>query len=189
MFIHFGAIHLLFNMMWLWDLGRVLESRFRKRRFLLLVLGTSLAANVAQAFFGGPNFGGMSGVIYGLFGFVLLRQKFHPAGDVRLNPQTVPWMLLWLVICFTGAVGPVANAAHVAGLISGGVIGWINAMMGGGWSLMQRRRRFQQSIAGADAFLHRCTVCRRTEQDDANLDFRIGADGEEYCTDHLPPRG
>ena len=186
MFIHFGEIHLLFNMMWLWDLGRVLESRFRKLRFLLLVLGTSLAANVAQAFFGGPNFGGMSGVIYGLFGFVLLRQKFHPAGDVRLNPQTVPWMLLWLVICFTGAVGPVANAAHVAGLISGGVIGWVNAMMGGGWGQMQRRRRFQQSLAGADAFLHRCTVCRRTERDDGNLDFRIGADGEEYCTDHLP---
>ncbi len=188
MFLHFGAIHILFNMMWLWDFGRTLESRFRSLRFLLLVLFTSLAANVAQAFFSGPGFGGMSGVNYGLFGFILLRQKFHPAGDIRLNPQTTPWLLIWLVVCFTGYVGPVANAAHVAGLVAGGVIGWINAMMGGGWELMKRRRRFQSALAQSDTVLHRCAVCRRTEKDDENLDFRVGEDGEEYCEEHLPKR-
>jgi membrane associated rhomboid family serine protease len=189
MFLHFGIMHILFNMMWLWDFGRILESRFRSGRFLLLVLFTSLAANVAQAMVSHAGFGGMSGVNYGLFGFILIRQKFHPAGDIRLNPQTTPWLLIWLVVCFTGVVGPVANAAHVAGLVSGGVIGWINAMMGGGWELMKRRRRFQAALAHGDNFLHRCAVCRRTEKDDPDLDFRIGGDGEEYCTDHLPKSG
>jgi len=193
MFIHANIreniLHILFNMLWLWDFGRVLESRFRGLRFLLLVLAVSLAADVAQALVTGPRFGGMSGVNYGLFGFILLRQKFHPAGDVRLNPQTTPFMLIWLVVCFTGAVGPVANAAHVAGLVAGCAIGWVNAMMGGGWEIRQRRRRFQAALSQGDNVLHRCAVCRRTEKDDENLDFRIGSDGEEYCTEHLPKPG
>lgn len=186
-FIHFGFIHLLFNMMWLWDLGRALESRFRALRFALLVLAVSLASNITQAIVSQGNFGGMSGVVYGLFGFVFMRQKFHPAGDVRLNPQIVPFMLIWLVVCFTGAVGPVANGAHVAGLVAGGVIGWVNAMLGGGGAAIKRRREFQRTLPGSDAVLHTCTVCKKTEHDDPNLDFRIGHDGEEYCTDHLPP--
>lgn len=186
MFIHFGVLHLVFNLMWVWELGRVLESRFRGARFLLLVLGVSLVANLCQALASGPNFGGMSGVVYGLFGFVLLRQKFHPAGDVRLNPRMVPWMLIWLVVCFTGQVGPVANAAHVGGLVCGAVIGWVNAMLGGGWGLMKRRRNFQRAISRSDDSLHRCAVCGRTERDDADMEFRVGADGEEYCMEHLP---
>jgi len=186
MFIHFGLLHLVFNLMWVWDLGRVLESRFRGTRFLLLVLGVSLVANLCQALASGPNFGGMSGVVYGLFGFVLLRQKFHPAGDVRLNPQTVPWMLIWLVVCFTGQVGPVANAAHVGGLVAGCVLGFGNAMLGGGWGLLKRRREFQRAVSRSDDSLHRCAVCGLTERDDADMEFRVGADGEEYCMEHLP---
>jgi hypothetical protein len=29
-------------------------------------------------------------------------------------------------------------------------------------------------------------VCGRTEISDPELDFRMAADGEEYCEDHLP---
>ena len=186
MFIHFGVMHIVFNMMWLWDFGRMLEWRFRHLRFVLLVLGISAVANVVQAYLSGPGFGGMSGVNYGLFGFILVRQKFHPDGDVRLNPHTVPFLLIWLVVCFTGALGPIANGAHVAGLVAGCVIGWINAMMGGGWALIKRRREFQRAVTRSDSELHRCAVCQKTEKDDPNLDFRVGADGEEYCMDHLP---
>jgi membrane associated rhomboid family serine protease len=188
MFPHFGLIHLLFNMMWLWDFGRMLESRFRSLRFALLVLGVCVAANVVQAYLSGPRFGGMSGVNYGLFGFILMRQKFHPAGDVRLNPQTTPYLLVWLVVCFTGIVGPVANAAHVAGLVAGAAIGWINAMMGGGWAQIKRRQEFQRAVSRSDSSLHRCAVCKKTERDDPNMDFRVGEDGDEYCMEHLPPR-
>jgi GlpG protein len=32
-------------------------------------------------------------------------------------------MLLWLVLCMTGVMGPIANAAHVVGLVVGIVFG------------------------------------------------------------------
>lgn len=34
--------------------------------------------------------------------------------------------------------------------------------------------------------LHRCALCNRTEASDPDLSFRVAADDEEYCLDHLP---
>jgi len=48
-----------------------------------------------------------------------------------------------------------------------------------------RRRKFEATATPEDAF-HRCTVCKRTEKDDDDLEFRTYADGTEYCVEHLP---
>jgi membrane associated rhomboid family serine protease len=45
-------------------------------------------------------------------------------------------MLLWLVVCMTGTVGPIANAAHVGGLVMGGLWGlipWLRRRILGHW--------------------------------------------------------
>jgi hypothetical protein len=48
-----------------------------------------------------------------------------------------------------------------------------------------RRRRFE-SKASPEETLHRCAVCKRTEKDHPELEFRVSRNGEEYCLDHLP---
>jgi hypothetical protein len=48
-----------------------------------------------------------------------------------------------------------------------------------------RRRRFENK-ASPEETLHRCTVCKRTEKDHPELEFRVSRNGEEYCLDHLP---
>lgn len=186
-FLHFGILHIVFNMMWLWDFGRVLETRFRSLRFLALVLFTAILSNTAQAFDDGSNFGGMSGVNYGLFGFLLARSKLHPDPGFILNRQTVVTLLIWLVVCFTNAFGPVANTAHVVGFTSGGLLGIINALQGGAWALLKRKRQFRSALRKSDHALHQCATCSRTEHDDADLEFYVHPnDGKEYCRDHLP---
>jgi membrane associated rhomboid family serine protease len=37
--------------------------------------------------------------------------------------------------------------------------------------------------------LHHCETCARTEASDPNLEFRVAANGHEYCREHLPGKG
>lgn len=50
---------------------------------------------------------------------------------------------------------------------------------------MQRRRKFQKASYRDDDAFHRCAECDRTDLSDPALEFRMAADGKEYCTDHL----
>jgi GlpG protein len=128
-FIHFGILHLLFNMMWLYQLGCMIEARQSSLRLLLLVVVTGIFSNLAQYFVAGPQFGGMSGVVYALAGYVWIRGKYDRASGLFLPQQSVTILLVWLVICFTGVFGPVANFAHLAGLVSGMAIGRVSAYL------------------------------------------------------------
>jgi GlpG protein len=128
-FIHFGLIHILFNMMWLYQLGSMIEARQSSLQLLLLVVVTGIISNVAQYVVAGPVFGGMSGVVYALAGYIWMRGKHDRSSGLFLHQQTITILLVWLVVCFTGLVGPVANFAHLAGLASGMAIGRISAYL------------------------------------------------------------
>jgi GlpG protein len=126
-FLHFGIFHFLFNSLWMWDLGRRLEILQGKWGFLLFVVVTGIASNLTQYMWSGSsNFGGMSGVVYALVGFIAVRQRLNPHPLVAVSPALIGFMLVWLVLCMTGVVdyfiaGSVANAAHLGGLVAGAV--------------------------------------------------------------------
>ena len=126
-FLHFTIFHVLFNCLWLWDLGRRMEYFQGKLHFLIFFVITSVAANLAEfAWSGTINFGGMSGFIYALVGFIAVRQQFDHHPLMQVPRALIGFMLFWLVLCMSGAVdyfidGSVANAAHLGGLIAGAV--------------------------------------------------------------------
>jgi len=118
--IHFGFIHILFNMMWLRDLGNLFEARLGSLYFALFVLVVAAGSNLAEYVIGKhPLFGGMSGVVYALIGYAWIRGRFDPAAGITLDGQNLVYALVWFVICFTGMVGPIANWAHGGGLALG----------------------------------------------------------------------
>lgn len=128
MFIHFGFIHILFNLLWLKDLGSLLERRYGPLPFVLLVAGTSALSNLAQYFATGPSFGGMSGVVFGLLGFVWIRGRFDPNTGFHL-PRTIVYMMAaWFFVCLVGIVPHVANTAHAVGLGVGMAWGYLSAL-------------------------------------------------------------
>jgi GlpG protein len=130
-FIHFGWLHLLFNMMWLFQLGCMIEARQGSWMLALLVGGIALISNVAQFLATHhPIFGGMSGVVYGLAGYAWIRGKFDRKSGLFLDSQSVTILLVWLVICYSGWVGSIANTAHLVGLITGMVWGYLAAQFG-----------------------------------------------------------
>ena len=122
-FVHFGILHILFNMMWMWDLGRSLEL-LKGRLFLgSFVAVSGIASNIAQyVITGSPLFGGMSGVVYALLGYFWMQGRYNRAFGVALHQSTVTMMIVWYVLCWTGLLGPIANWAHTAGLLVG--IAW-----------------------------------------------------------------
>jgi GlpG protein len=111
--------HLIFNMMWLYQLGSMIEAR-QSSLFLFVFVAVSAAlSNLGQYFNSGPAFFGMSGVVYALAGYIWIRGKYDPASGLFLDRQSVITMLIWLVVCYTGLVGPIANTAHVVGILVG----------------------------------------------------------------------
>lgn len=131
-FLHFGFFHILFNMWWLKDLGTLIERVESSLRFAALVCFTAVVSNTAQYLVSGPFFGGMSGVVYGLFGYVWLRGRLDRRSVYSMPNSTVLIMLGFFFLCFTGAMGPIANTAHAAGLICG-------ALWAGASTLLNRR--------------------------------------------------
>jgi GlpG protein len=115
-FIHMAPLHLIFNMFYTVDLGSQIEFRLGSGKTAAMVVVIAVASNLCQYYVAGPNFGGMSGVVYGLFGYIWIRGRLDPASGFFLHPTTVTVMLVWFALCFTPAIGQVANGAHAAGL-------------------------------------------------------------------------
>lgn len=126
-FIHFHIFHIVFNMLWLWDLGGTVERIQGSRILLMIVLISGILSNVGQHLFTGPLFGGMSGVVYALLGYVWMQGLFNPRFYASLNKAIVVMMLVWFVICWVGIIGNIANIAHTVGLVVGIVWGYVYA--------------------------------------------------------------
>jgi GlpG protein len=128
-FLHFGIIHILFNLWYVAVLGTLIEIRRGTGTLALLVFVSALLSNLGEFllesnYLGGTAlFGGMSGVVYALFGYVWMKGRYEPELGMILHPNTVQIMLIWLVACMIGVLGPIANGAHVVGLLTGVVLG------------------------------------------------------------------
>jgi GlpG protein len=127
MFIHFGVLHLVFNMMWLWDLGSMVEDRKGTLFFAVFILVVSGASNLAQFMVSGPSFGGMSGVVYGLLGYIWMKGRYDPRSHLALHKTTVAFMIGWFFLCWTGFMGHIANTAHTVGLVTGVAWGYLSS--------------------------------------------------------------
>lgn len=135
-FLHFGIVHLAFNALWLFDLGRRIEYRQGSLHLFGIVVVTALLSNFAQYWFGGATsiFGGFSGVIYGFLGYCLIREKIDPECQFGIPPAIYGFMIVWLVIGYTGILGVIgfgdmANAAHSGGLAAGLLLGFVAAFL------------------------------------------------------------
>ena len=125
-FLHGGALHLIFNMYWLYILGVQVEVLKGTVRFGLIVLAIAVISNLAQFFIGGsPNFYGMSGVVYGILGYIWIKQQYEPASGFQLQSFTFFFLIIFMVIGFLGVIGGVANWAHLGGLLTGMAIAYI----------------------------------------------------------------
>ena len=150
-FIHFGALHIIFNMLWLFQFGKMIEMRYGIFWMAMLVLATAIISNLFQCLvpqaMGGSTpilpqghlimpLGGMSGVVYGLFGFICVKQFYDPLSGLALPQSTIVLLAAWLFIGGFFIPG-IAHWAHGVGLAVGMAAAFLPMMFGG--SSIRRR--------------------------------------------------
>jgi GlpG protein len=126
-FLHFSIIHIAFNLMWWWQLGGDVERRLGSRTLTVLLLVSAFASGLAQYLVGDIYFGGLSGVVYGLVGFVWMVGWYRPDLKLSIPKPILGFMLVWLILGYAQSWMPIANSAHLAGLVSGIIMGVLRA--------------------------------------------------------------
>ena len=118
--MHFSLMHILFNLLWWWDLGGAVEKRIGSGKLVVITVISALLSGFVQHQFSGPWFGGLSGVVYALMGYVWLRGERDPQSGVYLQRGLILFSLVWLIAGWFDVFGmSIANGAHVAGLVTG----------------------------------------------------------------------
>ena len=131
-------MHLVMNLFIFWDFGGQIENRRGSLFFLLLVIALAVASNVGQAaemdLRGHLNkFGGLLGVAYGLFGYLLIKVRYDNTERYLLSQGTTILLLLWFAVCIASEYPPigemlgfsVANSAHAVGFFLGMAIAYV----------------------------------------------------------------
>ncbi len=128
-FLHFSFLHIGFNLLWWWLLGKQIERLQGSNVLLLLLLITGIGSNLAQSLMTGVEFGGLSGVVYALAGYVWLLGLRQPHLGLQLPSGVMVQLVIWLLLGYSGwlsaVIGHMANAAHLSGL----VLGLLGAML------------------------------------------------------------
>jgi membrane associated rhomboid family serine protease len=146
MFLHSTTWHLLLNMITLLILGRIIEPVMNRFYYALLLVFSGSGGNLGQYYLyytfdhtrDPACFGGMSGAIFGLVGFIWIVSELRPRPGFHIEPHVIRGVfilsMIWFALGWLQIIPNVANMAHTGGLLSGLLLGFMYAVV--------RRRHF-----------------------------------------------
>ena len=189
-------LSLLFALLYfnfLWFMGEALERAWGSFKFNLFYLVGMVGTTVGVFFFGSGDVSGLYLNVSLFFAFATLFPNF-PILLYFILPVPAKWIAL-VSLAYTGfAFADGSMSTRLAILIS---LANYLLFFGYEWAriwreqgrTVARRQQFQIAAhAEPDETLHHCKVCGATEVSAPDREFRVAADGEEYCLTHLPPR-
>jgi GlpG protein len=122
--LHFSILHIAFNLLWWWQLGGDIERRLGSLKLLNIFLLSAALSGAGQFWVEDAYFGGLSGVVYALMGYLWVMSSRAPETGLSIPRPIVVFMLVWLVLGYVQPYMAIANTAHLMGLLSGVVLGW-----------------------------------------------------------------
>lgn len=127
--IHLSLMHIVMNSFWWWVLAKEIELNDGHVALIALTLTLAVGAGYAQYLAVGPYFAGLSGVTYGLMGWVWGRQyryRTAPMPRYQLPYWLFPFMMVAMVfmIVLDGVWGEmnIGHESHIAGALLGVMI-------------------------------------------------------------------
>ncbi len=140
-FLHGDLMHLAFNMYAFFVFGSQIESRRGPWTLLGLFLWTAVTSVTVASLMpsqipmlpahlaGSVHTIGMSGVVYGLAGFIWLAMRIDSRRDLLMPPQWWTILIVWLLLGVFGVLESmgmqVSNWGHFIGLIAGMAAAWV----------------------------------------------------------------
>ncbi|MDA7529686.1 rhomboid family intramembrane serine protease, partial [bacterium] len=125
-FLHGNLIHFILNMSALWYLGRRVEILARwphlAGAFFLSIIGAGWAT---VSWLPNQTSVGVSGVICGLLGFLLVFETLHRSLLPRSARRRLAGILVSLIVIGTLGFKFVDNAAHLGGLVTGAIYAFV----------------------------------------------------------------
>ena len=187
----FGLIWFIFYLLFTWWMGDLIESTWGSFRLNLYYITGYLGCTAAALIFG-QSFGNVA----------LNTSLLYAAGTIAPELQImlfgiVPLRLKWVAL-FSAVLLGLTMVTGDWGIRATIVVSYLNYLLFFGPTFFRysaesrkiaaRRAKFQIAKQPDTETLHRCATCGRTEVSNPELDFRVSADGQEYCTAHLPSR-
>lgn len=125
-FLHIGILHLLMNMYALVYIGALLEQIIGTKRFVVAYLLSGIVASAASLYWHDTVVSaGASGAIFGMYGLFLALLSANIIAKEARKPLLTSIGVFVLFNLANGMKDGIDNAAHIGGLISGAVIGYI----------------------------------------------------------------
>jgi len=133
MFLHYGIVHLGFNMWALWDAGRLVERLYGNLPFAGIYVFAGVCGGLASLWWNEARAAsaGASGAVFGVYGalfaFALARKRAVPKaviGSIGASAAVFVAFSLFVGTVLTG----IDNAAHLGGLAGGFAAGFACAM-------------------------------------------------------------
>ena len=182
---------LAFWLLFIWMMGDGLEHAWGSFKlnvyYLIGMFGTTVAAFVF-----GTNFNNGLLNLSLLFAFATL----YPDYPIRLFlviPVKIKWMA-WFsfgLLVFGFVTGSLSFRMATLATMANYLIFFgpeIVRMTRHRSTVAKRRQRFKLDARRDDEAMHHCSVCKRTEITNPDLEFRVSTDGNEYCLEHLPSK-
>ena len=128
-FLHYGVVHVAFNMWALTDAGRLVERLYGSTAYLALYLFSGLTGSFASLLWSADRVVsvGASGAVFGVYGAMiayLVAQRGSVPAIVLKGPATSAAIFIGYVLVFGALQKGIDNAAHVGGLLGGIVAGF-----------------------------------------------------------------
>lgn len=179
---------IFFLLLFMWFLAGALEELWGSLKLNVFYLVGMLGCTVAAFFFGGVSsntflnlslFFAFATVApdYEIFLFFLLRVKI----------KYLAWVFAGL-LALQFALLPVSAKMALAASLANYLLFFGPAFAGDFLARRRNTARLRKFRAEDAPTLHRCARCACTEVSHPDLEFRVAADGEEYCAEHLPAR-
>ncbi len=132
-FLHGGPLHILFNMIWVKNLGTPAENLLSPQKMVIIYIISGIVGNLVAITL--PVFGlflgfntrpvfviGASGAVFGLMGAII---SYGRKRGGYLGRHLVRQLGMWaaVIIAMGFVVSRISNSAHIGGLVAGLILG------------------------------------------------------------------